>query len=104
MHVFTKLFPLWALLLSALALYLPAPFQALKPGIVPLLAIIMLSMGLTLSLDDFRRVLRRPLIIGLAMLLQYGVMPLAAYVIAQQLDLTTELSNSVVRSSCWAIT
>lgn len=96
MHAFTKLFPIWALLLSALALYLPAPFQALKPGIVPLLAIIMLSMGLTLSIDDFRRVLKRPAIIGLAMLLQYGVMPLAAYVIAQQLNLGTELLVGMV--------
>jgi BASS family bile acid:Na+ symporter len=96
MRVFTKLFPLWALLLSTLALYLPAPFQALKPGIVPLLAIIMLSMGLTLGIDDFRRALKRPGIIGLTMLLQYGVMPFAAYVIAWQLNLGTELLVGMV--------
>lgn len=96
MHLFTRLFPLWALLLSALALYLPASFQTLKPWIVPLLATIMLSMGLTLSIDDFRRVIKRPLIIAITMLLQYGVMPLAAYVIARQMHLGTELLVGMV--------
>lgn len=96
MHLLNKLFPLWALLLSALALYHPAPFQELKAGIIPLLTIIMLSMGLTLNINDFKRVLKRPAIIGLTMLLQYTVMPLSAYVIARQLGLGTDLLIGMV--------
>ena len=96
MYAFTRLFPLWALSLSALAFFLPAPFLAIKAAIVPLLAVIMLSMGLTLSMSDFRLVLKRPGVIGLGMLLQYGVMPLAAYGIARQLGLGTELLVGMV--------
>ncbi|MDT8404306.1 bile acid:sodium symporter family protein [Sulfuriflexus sp.] len=96
MYAFTRLFPLWALSLSALAYFLPAPFLAIKAAIVPLLAVIMLSMGLTLSMSDFRLVLKRPGLIGLGMLLQYGVMPFAAYGIARQLELGTELLVGMV--------
>ena len=56
----THLFPVWALLLSAIAFYFPAPFAALKPGIIALLAVIMLGMGMTLTLADFKRVGQQP--------------------------------------------
>ena len=50
LKLITHLFPVWACLLSAIAFYFPAPFAALKPGIIPLLAVIMLGMGMTLTL------------------------------------------------------
>ena len=59
----THLFPVWALLLSAVAFYVPQPFVELKPGIIPLLAVIMLGMGMTLTVEDFKRVVQKPLII-----------------------------------------
>lgn len=62
----TQLFPLWALLLSALAFFQPQLFMGIKGQIVPLLTIIMLCMGLTLSIKDFRNVLasRKALLVG----------------------------------------
>ena len=41
----TRLFPLWALLFSAVAYGMPAFFAALKPAIVPLLGLVMFGMG-----------------------------------------------------------
>lgn len=41
----TALFPLWALLFSALAYLVPEPFVPLKPAIAWLLGLIMLGMG-----------------------------------------------------------
>lgn len=90
------LFPLFAIGLSLMAWWLPAPFMALKPAIVPLLAVIMLSMGLSLQFEDFSRTLKRPWLIGLGMLLQFGIMPLAAYLIARQLGLAMELLVGMV--------
>ncbi|WP_126456530.1 bile acid:sodium symporter family protein [Sulfuriflexus mobilis] len=90
------LFPLFAIGLSLMAWWLPAPFMALKPAIVPLLAVIMLSMGLSLRFEDFSRTLKRPWLIGLGMLLQFGIMPLAAYLIARQLGLAMELLVGMV--------
>ena len=57
-------------------------FKGLKFLIVPLLAVIMLSMGITLSLNDFKGILRQPLIIFYGALLQFTVMPLSAYLIS----------------------
>lgn len=53
---FNSLFPLWALLISIVAFFLSAPFAALAPIIVPLLAAVMFMMGLTLTEADILRV------------------------------------------------
>ncbi|MDX1805176.1 MAG: bile acid:sodium symporter family protein [Alcanivorax sp.] len=87
----TQLFPLWALLFSALAYWQPAWLASQKSAIVPLLMVIMFGMGMTLSWQDFRRVLKSPRVIGLGVLLQYTLMPLLAYLIARLLGLPQEL-------------
>ena len=69
LKLITRLFPVWALLLSVIAFYFPQTFVSLKPGIIPLLAVIMLSMGMTLTADDFKRVLQKPKIILIGLLL-----------------------------------
>lgn len=80
-------FPFIALLFCALAFYRPEPFTAMKPGIVPLLGVVMFGMGMTLKVEDFRRVFERPSLIGLGILLQYGLMPLIAWAVATLLGL-----------------
>jgi len=75
----TRLFPLWAVLLSAIALYSPSLFAPGKPYIIPLLVCIMFCMGMTLKWDDFKNVSKRPLIILLAVFLQYAIMPFIAW-------------------------
>jgi len=72
------LFPILALIATALAYVAPDLFTPYRGAIVPLLVVIMFGMGLTLKLDDFRRVAARPVVVGLGVLLQYTVMPLAA--------------------------
>ena len=87
-----RLFPLWALLISAQAYVWPASFAAFKSGIIPLLMIIMLCMGLSLSLKDFRRVLTVKRAILTGVLLQFIVMPLAGWFIAIVFSLDAELT------------
>lgn len=96
MDLFIRLFPLWAIVLSIAAYTVPAPFADLKPGIIPLLTIIMFSMGLTLSLDDFNRALSMPKLIVSGLLLQYTVMPLTALLIARTLQLDPALSIGLI--------
>lgn len=94
--IFTHLFPLWALLLSGIAFYFPDVFAALKPGIVPLLAVIMMGMGMTLTLEDFKRVGRQPVIVFIGVLLQFLIMPFAAYAISIALNLSLPLLIGLV--------
>lgn len=88
----TQLFPLWALLLSALAFFQPSLFIGIKGQIVPLLTIIMLCMGLTLSIHDFRNVLARRKALVVGVILQFSVMPIIALLIAQLFGFDAELT------------
>ncbi|PRY03305.1 sodium bile acid symporter family protein [Paraburkholderia sp. BL25I1N1] len=56
----TRLFPLWAVLVSIAAYFSPASFAGVAPHVTTLLTIIMLAMGVTLSVADFQRVFTRP--------------------------------------------
>ncbi len=96
MPFITLMFPLWALLLAACAWYFPEPFAQGRGAILPLLALIMFCMGLTLSAADFLRVVRRPTLIGFGLLLQFAVMPLAALLVADLLELEPALVVGMV--------
>lgn len=90
------LFPVWALFLAAAAYFQPQAFAAFKDSIGPLLALIMFCMGMTLHWRDFTTALRQPAILVLAVLLQYGCMPLFAWLIAWLLGLSAELKTGMV--------
>lgn len=90
------LFPLWAILASIGAYFEPTMIIGLKPYILPLLALIMFCMGVTLTIDDFLRAVKRPKIIALTIALQFLLMPLAAYLLSKALGLGTELLTGMV--------
>jgi BASS family bile acid:Na+ symporter len=92
----TRLFPLWAISLSALAWWQPQWFVFAKPAILPLLALIMFAMGLTLTVNDFKRVIKMPGVIVLGTVLQFGLMPLLAWMIATGLKLEPLLAAGLI--------
>ena len=92
----TRLFPLWAVLVSLTAYFSPASFGPIAPHVTTLLTIIMLAMGVTLSLADFRRVFTRPAPVLAGIGLHYLVMPLAAWAIAKALRMPPDLTAGMV--------
>lgn len=74
----------------------PQYFVPLKELIVPLLILIMLSMGLTLSPQDFSDILKRPYIVLYGALLQFTLMPLIAYALGVIFNLPSQLFVGVV--------
>lgn len=97
---FTKLFPIWAVLLSAVAYIYPGYFAPHNNLIVPFLSLIMLGMGVTLSVDSFLAVLKRPHVVFLGTLMQYTLMPLAAWIVCLALKLPSDLMAGVVLLGC----
>lgn len=97
---FTSLFPLWAVLLSAVAYVYPEYFAPHQGLIVPFLSLIMLGMGITLSVDSFLAVLKRPSAVLLGTLMQYTVMPLAAWIVCLVLKLPPDLAAGVILLGC----
>ncbi|WP_186163841.1 ketopantoate/pantoate/pantothenate transporter PanS [Burkholderia gladioli] len=92
----TRLFPLWAVLISLAAYFSPASFSPVAPHVTALLTLIMLSMGVTLSLADFRRVFTRPAPVIAGIVLHYLVMPLAAWALARLLRMPPDLTAGMV--------
>jgi len=83
----TLLFPVFAILASVLAFFYNSEFSTLKPFIIPLLALVMFAMGLTLTLTDFKAATKQPMLIGLVLAIQFFFMPLFAWIIAASLSL-----------------
>jgi BASS family bile acid:Na+ symporter len=92
----TSLFPVWAILLAIIAYQYPQFFLALKPSIVYLLGVVMFGMGMTLTADNFLEVLKRPLVIGVGVTLQYLIMPLLAWLLSLALKLPLALMIGMV--------
>lgn len=92
----TQLFPVWAILFSAIAYGFPHWFTPAAFSIKPLLGLIMFAMGLTLTAADFKRALKNPLPISIGLFLQYSIMPLLAVGISLIMGLPTELLIGMV--------
>ena len=100
-RVATNLFPLWSVLVAVVALRWPQAFLWYgKETITFGLGIIMLGMGLTLTPDDFRRVLRRPGAVGLGVVLQFAVMPCLGWSISRLFDLPSGMAVGLILVSC----
>lgn len=87
---FLNLFPLWAIALSIVAYFYPTHFISAKTAIIPLLALVMFTMGTTLSWQHFTEALKQPMIIGLTVAIQFIFMPLLAFLISLAFNLPTE--------------
>ena len=94
-------FTFWVFTLTTWALYFPAHFTSwggfeLSRLSTPLIQLIMLGMGATLSLADFGRALRSPLAVLIGMALQFTVMPLLGWAVAVSFGFPDEIAAGVV--------
>ncbi len=84
----TNAFPLWVVICSGLALFYPEAFTWFqKEQIVIGLGIIMLGMGMTLTFEDFKQVLRLPRAAIIGVICQFSIMPMLGWGIAHFLRL-----------------
>ncbi|MET1256903.1 bile acid:sodium symporter family protein [Aliikangiella maris] len=101
MQKLVQAFPIWTILASGLALIEPSWFTWFSGSLITWgLGIIMLSMGLTLKFDDFAEIARSPKgsLVGVA--LQYTIMPLLGWLIANFFNLPTELMVGLILVAC----
>ncbi len=103
----TNLFAVWTVLGVAWAWLVPGHFawvtstQVAGQGLISvMLGVIMLGMGLTLSLDDFRRVAAMPLCVLAGVVLQFTVMPLAGVSLAIGFGLEEGLAVGLILVAC----
>ncbi|KAF8407001.1 hypothetical protein HHK36_006122 [Tetracentron sinense] len=97
----TTLFPVWIILGTIIGIYKPAAVTWLETDLFTVgLGFLMLSMGLTLTFEDFRRCLRNPWTVGVGFLAQYLVKPMLGFFIAMTLKLSAPLATGLILVSC----
>ncbi len=92
----TRLFPLWAILCAFIAYFLPDLFVPVKSQTSHLLMFVMFTMGVTLSFDDFKRVVTKPKAVIVCTLLHYLVMPITALLLSKLFTMRPELLVGMV--------
>lgn len=95
-----KTFAVWVILFAVLGFYFPDTFKQIGPWIVTLLSIIMFGMGLTLSVDDFREVVKRPVDVTIGVLGQFLIMPLLAVLLTRIIPMPPEVAAGVILVGC----
>lgn len=97
----TTLFPVWVVLGGAAALMRPAWFTWFSGSwIVGGLALIMLGMGVTLTVADFRRVMEVPRPVALGLLGQFTIMPVLGWGLGRLMGLEPAMAVGLILVSC----
>jgi len=95
--VATNLFPLWTVLFTGIALKSPSSFDWFTTDyFTGALAALMLSMGITLTPDDFVAVAKEPKSVGVQFTLCYAMMPILALFLGKAFKLEPALLAGMV--------
>jgi len=106
MSRFSNLLWLWTIIIIPLALFCSPILLPIKFVVKPLLGSVIMAMGLTLSVDDFKGILKEPFLTVVGILSQYSVMPISGFIIASLLfsylgGLSPEyIAGQVLTGSC----
>lgn len=95
-----KTFALWVVLFAGLALLMPDAFVWLKSYITWMLGMIMFGMGMTMTIDDFKGVLKNPKAVSIGVIAQFLVMPGLAYALCKLFQLPAEIAIGVILVGC----
>ena len=97
LNAVTGYYPLWLAGCAAVALVNPASFAWFNGGwITAALGTVMLGMGLTLTVADFRRLLSAPGALSLGFLAHYTIMPLSGWLIGRMLQLEPGMAVGLI--------
>jgi len=95
-------FTVWVLVFAASGYLIPSVYTwewhgwEPKRAIGPLVQLIMFGMGVTLTFEDFGRVLKMPKAVLIGVVCQYAIMPLLAWSFASAFRLQTEVAAGLV--------
>jgi len=96
----TQYFTVWLVLCSVIAFFFPDPLKFKGGWITNMLCLIMLGMGLTMKLDDFKLVFSRPRDVIAGIILRYTIMPLVGFCVAKIMNLPPALVAGLILVGC----
>ncbi len=94
---FTNLYPVWTIGIAIFALIKPSALNWFSGNwVIGALAFVMLNMGFTLTLADFRRLGQMPGCIAVGFVLHYTIMPLSGWLVAHWLKLEPQFAVGLI--------
>ncbi|MDF2874602.1 MAG: panS 2 [Sporomusa sp.] len=96
----TKYFSVWIILGVIAAFYNPGTFKPLSKYVPYCIMAVMLSMGLTVSIGDFKLVFSRPKDVFWGIVLRYMIMPFIAFLLTKILNLPPVLAAGLILVGC----
>ena len=98
-------FTVWVIASAIASFYYPSYFKVimgleLSSLIIPILMVIMFGMGTTLSIEDFKRVMKMPAAVGIGLVSQFTIMPIIGFSIVQVFELPVEIAAGLILVGC----
>jgi BASS family bile acid:Na+ symporter len=93
---YTKYFALWVVIFAVVAYFFPAPFTVLQPWNKWFFAITMFGIGAVLCAEDFKHILKNPVIILIGACAQFIIMPFGAFILARLFNLPPEAAAGLI--------
>jgi len=93
---YTKYFAVWVVVFGVVAYFLPEPFVALRGYNKHFFALTMFGIGAVLSVEDFKRIAKKPAVVLIGSCAQFSIMPLGAFAIARLFNLSPEITVGLI--------
>ncbi|MCD6423236.1 MAG: bile acid:sodium symporter family protein [Elusimicrobia bacterium] len=93
---FTRLMPVWVVLAGVIGFFNPEIYYPLKPYTNWAFSLTMLGIGAVLNFEEFLPVFKKPHLVLLGTLTQFGVMPLGGFLIGKIMNLPAPLLVGLV--------
>jgi len=93
---YTKYFAVWVIVFGVVAYVWPGPFVALKGYMDWFFALTMFGIGAVLQVEDFKRIIAKPIVVFIGSAAQFSLMPLGAFVLSKLFGLPPEIAVGLI--------
>lgn len=120
LHWYTKLFAVWIVLFAVVGYFWyqpfvflgtvkmfgegaqkwPALFQSLRSPNLWFFSLTMFGIGAVLTAEDFKNIVRRPVIVLIGSIAQFTIMPLGAFALSKLFNLSPMLAAGLIIAGC----
>ena len=93
---YTKYFAVWVIVFGLVAYLVPAPFVVLRDYNKLFFALTMFGIGAVLQVEDFKRILEKPVIVLIGCCAQFSIMPVGAFLLTKAFAFGPEIAAGLI--------
>jgi len=97
---FSRLMPVWVVVLGVAGFFYPGVFLFLRPYLDLMFFFTMIGIGAVLNFSDFKPIFNKPQTVALGLFAQFLIMPALGFVIGKALNLSPSLRLGLVLAGC----